>query len=65
MVLSVQELYDNETMLIAGMGNKKIAITLGLPQSTKKRRLKRLHSGDDMVPRNVGRPRGAEARLCL
>ena len=42
MVLSAQELYATEKMEAAGMGNKKIATMLGLPQSTTKRRLCRL-----------------------
>ena len=37
MVLSAQELSPIEKMATAGMGNKKIATTLGLPQSTTKR----------------------------
>ena len=35
------------------------------PLSTTKQELQRFRSGDDMVPRSVGRPRGAEALLCL
>ena len=37
MVLSAQELFAIEKMARSGTGNKKIAITLGLPQSTTKR----------------------------
>ena len=39
MVLSAQELYAIAKMAVAGMGNRKIVTTLGLPQSTTKRRL--------------------------
>ena len=46
-------------------GSKKIAEALGVPLSRRKRWLQTLRSGDDMVPRNVGRPRGGEARLFL
>ena len=63
MVLSAQELLAK--MATAGMGNKKIATTLGVPQSTTKRRMQRLRSEGEKVTHNVGRPRGAEARMCL
>ena len=42
MVLSTQELFAIEKMATAGMGNKHIGTTLGLPQSTMKRWLQRL-----------------------
>ena len=58
-------MYAIEKMAVAGMGNKKIATTLGLPQSTTKRWLQRPPSEGEMVSHNVGRPRGAEAGLCL
>ena len=48
-----------------GLGSKKITDALGVPQSTTNRWLQKLRSGDDMVPRNVGRPRGEEVVLCL
>ena len=48
MVLSAQELFAIEKMAIAGMGNKKIATTLGLPQSTTKWWLQRLRSEGEM-----------------
>ena len=41
-VLSAQDLFAIEKMATAGMGNKKIATTLGLPQSTTKRWLQKL-----------------------
>ena len=44
---------------------QEIATTLGLPQSTTKRWLQMLRSDGDMVSRNIGRPRGAEAGLCV
>ena len=43
----------------------KIATTLGLPQSTTKRWLLRLHSEGEMVSHNIARPRGAEAGVCV
>ena len=55
----------HEKMAIACKGNWKIATTLGLPQSTTKRWLQRLRSESEMVSHNVGRPRGAEAGVCL
>ena len=54
-----------EKMATSSMGNKKIATTLGLSQSTTKRWLQRVRSEGVMVSHNVGRPRGAEAGLCL
>ena len=65
MVLSAQELFATEKVAIAGTGKKKIATTLGLPQSTKKRWLQRLRSEGEMVSHSVGRSRGVEAGLCL
>ena len=44
MVLSALELPAIENMATAGLGNKKIATTLGLPQSTTMRWLQRLRS---------------------
>ena len=64
MVLSAQELFAIEKKATAGMGNM-IATALGLPQSITKRWLQRLRSEGEMVSHNVGRPRGAEAGLCL
>ena len=46
---------------VQGMGNKKIATTLGLRQSTTERWLQRRRSEDEIVPHNVRRPRGEEA----
>ena len=62
---SAEELFATEKMAAQGLGSKKIATTLGLPLSTTKVWLQRLRSGDDVVPRSVGRPHGAEAGLCL
>ena len=50
MVLSAQELFAIEKMATAGMDNKKIAITLGLPLSTTKRWLE-----GELVSHSVGR----------
>ena len=44
---------------------KKTAEAIEVLQSTTKRLLQRLHSGDQMVPRNVGEARSAHACLCL
>ena len=44
MVVSAQELFSIEKMAVAGMGNKKIATAVGLPQSTTQRWLQRLRS---------------------
>ena len=63
MVLPAQELFAIEKLATAGMGNKKIATTLGLPQSTTKRWLQRVRSEGEIVSHSVGRPRGAEARV--
>ena len=52
-------------MATAGMGNKKIVTTLGMPQSTTKRWLQRHRSEGEMVSHKVGRPRGAEAGVCV
>ena len=54
-----------ERMATRGFGGKKIAVALGVPEATTKRWLQRLRSDGDMASRNVGRPRGAEARVCL
>ena len=63
MVRFAQERFAIEKMATAGMGNKKIATTLGLPLSTTERWLQRLHSEGEMVPHHAGRPRGEEARV--
>ena len=63
MVFAAQELYVIGKVAAPGMGNKKIATTLGLPQSTTKRWLQRLRSDGEMVSRNVGRPCSAEVRV--
>ena len=54
-----------ERMATRGFGAKKIATTLGLPQPTTKRWLQRLRLDGNMAWRNIGRPRGAEAGLCV
>ena len=46
-------------------GSKKIAAALGVPVSTTQRWLQRLRSDGDMASRNIGRPRGAEAGVCV
>ena len=58
-----RELFAIEKMATAGMGNKKIATTLGLPLSTTKRWLQRLRTEGEMVSHNAGRQGGAEARV--
>ena len=63
-VRSAEELVAIEKMA-QGFGSKKITEALGVPLSTTNRWLQRTRSGEDMVPRNVGRPRGAEARVCV
>ena len=63
MVRSTEELAV-ERMATRGFGAKKIATTLGVWVATTKRWLRRLRSDGDMASRNIGRPRGAEARLC-
>ena len=65
MVRSAEELVAIEKMAAQSMSMKKIAETVGVPLSTTKRWLNRLRSEGEMVSRNVGRPRGAEAGLCL
>ena len=65
MVLSAQELFAIGKSGMLGMGNKKLATAMELPQSTTKRWLQRLRSEVEMVSNNVGRPRGAEAGVCL
>ena len=62
MVRSVEELFAIEQMAAQGMSIQKIAETLGVPLRTTTRWLQR--SEGEMVPHNVGRPRGAEAGLC-
>ena len=64
MVRSTEERFAMERVATRGFGAKKIAITLGLPQSTTKRWLQRLRSDGDLASRNIGRPRGAEAGVC-
>ena len=46
-------------------GAKKIAAALGVPEATTKRWRRRLRSDGDMASRNIGRPRGAEAGVCV
>ena len=54
-----------ERMATRGFGSKKIAAALGVPVSTTQRWLQRLRSDGDMASRNIGRPRGAEAGVCV
>ena len=54
-----------ERMATRGFGAKKIAAALGVPEATTKRWLRRLRSDGDVASRNIGRPRGAEAGVCL
>ena len=49
-----------ERMAIRGVGAKKIAAALGVPEATTKRWLRRLRSDCEVASRNIGRPRGAE-----
>ena len=49
-----------ERMAIRGFGSK-----LGVPVSRTQRCLQRLRSDGDMASRNVGRPRGAKAGVCV
>ena len=63
MVLSAQELFAIEKMAIAGMGNKKIATTLGLPQSTKNRWFDALD--DDETPLRLTAPQTATTRRVM
>ena len=65
MALSAKALIAIEKIDAQSMGNKKIATTLGVPQSTTNRWLQRLRSEGKMVSHNVGRPRTEEAGLCL
>ena len=65
MVRTAEDLFAIEKMAAQGVGNKMIATALGLPRSTTKHWLQRRRSDGEMVLRNVGRPRGAEARVCL
>ena len=65
MVRSTEELFDIERKATRGLGAKKIATALGVPEATTKRWLLRLRSDGDMASRNIGRPRGAEAGLCV
>ena len=65
MVRSTEERFATVRIATRGFGSKKIATTLGLPQSTTMRRLLGLRSDGDMVSRNIGRPRGAEAGWCV
>ena len=60
MVRSTEERFAVERMTNRGFGAKRIATTLGLPQSTTKRWLQRLRSNGDMASRS-----GAEAGLCV
>ena len=61
MVRSAEERFAMERTATRRFGSKKIATTLGLPQSTTQRWLRRLRSDGDVASRNIGRPRGAEA----
>ena len=54
-----------ERMATRGFGSKKIAAALDVPVSTTQRWLQRLRSDGDMSSRNIGRPRGAEAGVCV
>ena len=65
MVLSAHELYAIEKMAAGGMGNKKIATKLVLPQSITKRWLQRLRSEVEMVSHDVGRRRLVCVLFCL
>ena len=65
MVLSAQELYAIDKMAVAGMDNKNIAETVGVPLRKTKRWLHWLCSEGEMVSHNVGRPHGEETGLCL
>ena len=65
MVRSTEERFAMERMATRGFGSKKIAAALGVPEATTKRWLRRLRSDGDMASRNIGRPRGAEAGVCL
>ena len=61
---SVEELFAIEKMTDQGMDIKKIVETIGVPLRTTKWSLYYLRSEDEMVSRNVGRPRGAETVVC-
>ena len=65
MVRSTEERFATERMATRGFGSKKIAAALGVPEATTKRWLRRLRSDSDMASRNIGRPRGVEAGVCL
>ena len=65
MVRSAEELFAFERMTAQNMATQQVATTLGLPLSTTTRWLQMLRSESEMVPRSVGRSRGAEAGLCL
>ena len=54
-----------ERMPTRGFGSKKIVVALGVLVSTTQRWLQRLRSDGDMASRNIGRPRGAEAGVCV
>ena len=54
-----------ERMATRGFGSKKIAAALGVPEATTKRWLQRLRLDGDMASHNMGRPRGAEAGVCV
>ena len=64
-VHSAEELFGFERMTAQSMGAQQIATTLGLPLSPTKRWLPMLRSESEMVPRSVGRSRGAKAGLCI
>ena len=65
MVRSAEERFAMERMATRGFGAKKIAAALGVPEATAKRWLRKLRSNGDVASRNIGRPRGAEAGVCL
>ena len=64
-VRSAEELFSIEKMAAKGLGSKKMATTLGMPQSTTKRWLEKLRSDGETVSHNVGGPRGEEAGVCV
>ena len=65
MVRSAEERFAMERMATRGFGSRKIAAALGVLVSTTQRWLQRLHSDGDMASRNIGRPLGAEAGVCV
>ena len=65
MVRSAEERFAMERMATRGFGSKTIKALLGVPVSTTQRWLQRLRSDGDTASRNMGRPRGAEAGVCV